>query len=178
MDHIFIDVGLDRGEITAIALVRTSSTGEVLATYNEEVRTKDKRELATMEVVWAYAMEEILKPAYSDRYVIIAVHAENDRKHLHSALKKEPFGKHRWLDLLTLAWPLCYNEHISDTGLPAICRYFDIPYEADGSILRDCEACVRCYFAIMKKYKIALYGESVAKDLGGKGYEFLLRLIR
>ena len=197
MDHIFIDLGLTStdkdGEITAIAAVRTDGKGKVLASFADDVQsalTPRSRFLPFVDVM-DHCLSTILAPHFSKEYVIVATHADIARAFLKTEWKGidlkrwtnnghriEPFSGRNWIDILQIAWPMCYNEKIKDRDFETLCLYFGVHNKEPGSALGDCEALVRCYWKLMHTYKIALFGEGLIREIGGKGYSTLVSFFK
>ncbi len=190
MDHIFIDLGLTipkpGGRITALAMVRTDGKGSVLASTCGAVDGPRDFGDAIDD-----AMSILLSSSFDKEYIIVAAHAETDRNFLRDAWKgidlkkwqsrghkKEPFEGRSWIDILQLAWPLVYNNQVSNRSFETLCEHFGVRNPIPGTAMGDCESLVRCYWKLMHQYRIALYGESVIRGIGGKGYETLVSFLK
>ena len=200
LDHIFLDLGLTStdkdGEITAIAAVRTDSRAKVIASFSDEVRNStcirgDGNAPPGFVEVIDNMLAVICAPNFIKEYVIIGAHHETDRAFIKAAWKGidlkrwtnnghriEPFYGHRRIDILQLAWPLCYNKTLNDGSFECLCHHFEVPNKDPGSTMGDCEALVRCYWKLMNRYKTALYGEGLVREIGGKGYESLVSFFK
>ena len=189
MDHIFIDVSYEKKNVTAIAAVRTSKDGKVLTSFSEEV---DGNGLGDSPVaVIDNLLSTMLAPNFIKEYILIAAHAEVDRQALKELWKSsnlrrrqsqgridEPFQGRSWIDILQLAWPMVYNNQISDRSFDTLCKHFEVENKDSDTAMGNCEALVRCYWKLMQQYKVALYGEGLVREIGGKGYEILVSFFK
>ena len=169
LDHIFLEVGLSDenaslASVTSMAAVRTDRKGKVLAAYSEEVSIRGLED-APLEKLYQNLAGSILGP-YSSDYVVISQHS-NIYKGL---LQKNHFRGRPWLDIAQLAWPLGFCDMISNRDLDTLCKHFEVKAksEEEGTISGNCEALVRVYWAMMKRYRAALIGEEAIRDFGGE----------
>lgn len=185
-DHVFIDVGvshasLDKGEIVGLAAVRTDSKGKVLAAFAEHVRPsqavldedddlEECKEARVFEKVIGDLKNTILD-RYPSTYVVVS-HGEVDRRFLRQEWERigergEVFTR-AWVDTSLLVWPFAYHDMIAARDLNTLCHYFRVENTAPNTVQGDCEALVRVYWAMMKRYKFALLGEEAVRDYGGE----------
>lgn len=177
LDHIFIELALsedniEAASVTGMAAVRTDRKGKVLAAYSESCSI---RGLVDTDVEGLYGnLSSALLVPYPAQYVIIAQHA-NAYKGL---LGPNRFRGKTWLDIAQLAWPLGYCDMISNRDLDTLCKHFELaPNVQDGTMSGNCEALVRVYWAMMKRYKTALIGEEAVRDYGGEALASLRKYI-
>jgi len=179
LDHIFIDLAVSdpdpaKGEILAIAAVRTDRKGKVLAAFSDKTsRDDDEYSDADFKAAIKGMEDVILAKSFETSYIVVAHFAEIDRLFLKMAcdrISHKPFPKRAWLDTAQLAWPLVYNDMISERTLDSLCVHFDIERKADmiDTATGDCEALVRVYWAMMSRYKTALAGEEMVRSVGGE----------
>jgi DNA polymerase III alpha subunit (gram-positive type) len=190
-DHVFVDLAVTHpnpriGQIIGIAAVRTTGKGKVLDAFSEKIRpttalTEDERR--HLDIIEDYPSEGanafrdviksmkkcVLSDRYESLYIVVATHADTDRAYLkgYTEDKAEVFAGRAWLDILAISWPLVYNDQISDRGFDSLCKHFQVENTAPNTATGDCEALVRVYWALMKRYKTALGGEEILREIGG-----------
>lgn len=158
VDHIFIETIGDNLSQLELAAVRTNHKGKVLTTHSSKFSFDDFE-------------KRVLKP-FSNQYVIIS--QSNRFKHV---LTGQWFKDKTWLTISQLAWPLYYSDMISDTEFDTICKHFSIDDCPDDDIEGNCEALVRVYWALMKRYRTALIGEEAVRDFGGEALASVRKFI-
>jgi len=169
LDHVFVELGLsedniEAASVTGMAAVRTDRKGTILAAYSESCSIRGLVE-ADMESVYGNLSATLLKP-FPGQYVVVAQHASAYK----TILGPTYFRGKTWLDIAQLAWPLGYCDMIPDRSLDTLCKHFGMPIspEAEGTMSGNCEALVRTYWAMMKRYRSALLGEEALRDFGGE----------
>ena len=196
LDHLFIDLAVTNpnpsiGQIIAIAAVRTDKKGQQLGSFAAKVKLEEplssaeETECAYSDVEWRSArrfehvMEDLqvtLITPFDPTYVAVATHAEVDRSFLREASGNRAFKRsdisklltRSWLDPLQLAWPMVYNDMITDRSFVSLCKHFKVENSAPDTATGDVAALVEVYWAMMSRYRGALLGEEVARELGGK----------
>jgi DNA polymerase III epsilon subunit-like protein len=189
-DHVFIDLAVTdpspgSGEIIAIAAVRTDRKGKVLTAFSERVKPKERLgesdelppeyhasdwdNAPDIHKVWDGLKKNVLdEKAFDSNYVVVAHYAEIDRRFLREALGHEAFPKKAWVDTLQLAWPLYYNDLLTDRSFACLCKHFDVENVAPDTATGDCTALVQVYWKIMARYKGALLAEESVRAIGGE----------
>lgn len=155
-DHIFVDFDIKGDTIQAIAAVRTSARGEkVLVSFAESGQSCSD-------------FLDVMVQGHDHNFVIVGFNLRNARSVFDKQFQKtsghELVAKRVWIDLATLAWPIAANGFIPSLTLPALLRGLDITQVNPGTLRGDCEAIVRCYWALMKRYQHALTGETVVRE--------------
>lgn len=179
LDHIFIDLAVtdpnpEKGKIIALAAVRTDKRGNVLAAFSDETSTGGEYSEALFKKSIAAMESAILAKRFEMSYIVVAHFAEVDRRFLTSAYEAAslgiPFPKRAWLDTAQMAWPLVYNDMIAERTLDSLCVHFGIERKAEtyDTAMGDCEALVRVYWAMMARYRGALQGEELVRNVGGE----------
>jgi len=185
-DHVFVDLAVthakpEDGEIVGIAVVRTDKKGKVLAAFSERVASAESPTFGDpdFDTVIRDMKRSILNDTFDSSYIVIAAHADTDRAYLREYTddKPEVFPRRGWLDILALSWPLCYNDMISDRSFESLCRHFKVENTAPNTATGNCEALVRVYWAMMKRYKTALGGEEILREIGGTPLENVRKLV-
>ncbi len=171
-DHIFIDVASDQDGISGIAMVRTDRKGKVLCAFSDNVD-----DTSPISKVVEAMRTSILKPELGNTYVIVAHFAEADKQVLKDAGQGDLFRGRAWLDTSQIAWPFVYNDLAGERTLDALCAYFEIKNTAPDTATGDCEALVRLYWEMMKRYKTAILGEEAIRDYGGETLKRLRSVI-
>ncbi len=178
LDHLFLALGLSESNletaaITGIAAVRTDRKGTVLAAYSESCSVRGLVD-CDLEAVYGNMANALLKP-FPAHYVIVAEHSNAYRTLLGPAYFK---GK-TWLDISQLAWPLGYSDMIPDRSLDTLTKHFGTPiaFDLEGTMSGNCEALVRVYWAMMKRYRSALIGEEAVRDFGGEALAGIRKFI-
>jgi len=201
-DHIFVDLAVTHpnpriGQIIGIAVVRTTGKGKVLETFSEQVKLyvelseDEKKHLAgsddsislnadSLKSVIGSMRKCILDTRrYDSSYLVIAAHADTDRTYLRNFTneKSEVFAGRAWLDILALSYPLWYNDMISDRTFDSLCKHFKVENTSPNTATGDCEALVRVYWALMTRYKTALGGEEILREIGGSPLESFRKIV-
>jgi len=194
LDHVFLDLAVTHpnpriGQIVGIAVVRTDRKGKVLADFSSKIRPAtdlsdeekdtygddvvDTSGDSFVDVIKSMKRKILNESRFEDSFVVIGTHAENDRTFLRNVTEDDPevFGKRAWLDILILAWPLYHNDMISDRSFDSLCKHFKVENSAPNTAMGDCEALVRAYWALAKRYKTALGGEEILREVGGTPLE-------
>ena len=195
-DHVFIELALSHpdlklGQILGIAAVRTDRKGKPLTAFSEKVKPEtdftpeekthveenfaigDRYSGESLSQVVKDLKSSVLSKRYDSKYVIVATHAESVR----AFLGEEVFGKKPWLDILAISWPLAYHDHVSDRTFDSLCKSFKVENTAPDTATGNCEALVRVYWAMMTRYKTALGGEEILREVGGSPLEHLRKYI-
>lgn len=137
MDHIFIDLGHasnPRIETNPdIAVVRTDMKGNVLATYSDKA--------VPTRIAIEDMQHSILHERFDNVYVVVSSHTDTVRTFL-KGHKGEDIFSPNWVDILALAWPLCYTNTLSSRTLESLCRHFEIINPAPNTATGNCEALV------------------------------------
>jgi hypothetical protein len=180
LDHIFIDLAVsdpdpNKGEILALAVVRTDYKGKVLKAFSETISTSDEFDERRFKTVIGRMQELILAKTFEMSYIVVA-YGGDDRRFLRSSWERiahdeaEVFPRRAWLDVQQLAWPLIFNDMMSDRTLDSLCVQFGISRDAStvDTAMGDCEALVRIYWAMMTRYRGALKGEEMVRQAGGE----------
>ncbi len=186
IDHIFLDPALtstdpEKGEVIALAVARTDHRGTVRtvdgvrAAYSERIRTEKEIDAESRELTEAVrAMRELVcHPSFDDKFVIVA-HGNLDRAFLRKAWQKagekgEVFGARLWLDAAQVAWPLAYSDQVSSSDLTSLASTFGFTNSAPDTCTGDCELLMKTYWAMMRRYRLALVGEGAVRDVVGEG---------
>lgn len=202
-DHIFIDLAVTHpnpeiGQIIAVAAVRTDKKGKILTEFAEKIRLHD--ELSTAEEehsppdfsvnewtsarllpqVMSMLRETMLLP-FDGTYVVVASHADTDRSFLRQAWKTHQasgpalFSARAWIDPLQVAWPMFYNDMMPDRSFDSLCKHFGVRNSAPDTATGDCAALVEVYWNMMNRYKGALIGEEVIREVGGNALAHVRR---
>ncbi len=162
--HIFVDISYVDRRITAIAVVRTDHKGkEVQATFASSIDSE-----SSLPDVIASMRKTILAPSLGGTYVVLSHYAETDRQILRENGEGDLFIGRAWLDTSQIAWPFVYHDLAGERSLETLCAYFKVSNPDPNSATGNCEALCRLYWAMMNRYKIALMGEDVVRDLGGE----------
>ncbi len=68
---------------------------------------------------------------------------------------------------------------IPDRELDTLSKHFGSPIALDleGTMSGNCEALVRVYWAMMKRYRSALIGEEAVRDFGGEALAGIRKFI-
>jgi DNA polymerase III epsilon subunit-like protein len=187
-DHVFVDLAVTdpnptTGKIVGIAVVRTDRKGKVLESFSQEVDSETDipvPEGETLAVVVSNMKKCILDSRrYDSSYVVIGTHTETDRAHLRNFTKdkSEVFAGRGWIDILALSFPLCYYSMIPDRSFDSLCKHFEVTNTAPNTAMGDCEALVRVYWALMTRYKTALGGEEILREIGGTPLKSLRKIV-
>lgn len=179
LDHVFIDLAVsdpdpEKGEIVAMAVVRTDHQGKVLAAFSDTCGSDHSFDEPRFAQCIHRMQDTILAKNLQVSYIVVA-HGPDDRRFLRAAygrLKEkdsEVFPKRSWLDTSQLAWPFVYNDMASERTLESLCVHFGVPFDPEtaDSAMGDCERLVRLYWTMMGRYRLALKGEQMARDVGG-----------
>lgn len=204
-DHVFIDLAVTHpnpeiGQIIAVAAVRTDKKGKVITEFAEKIRLHE--DLSTVEEAhsppdfsvteWTQArrlpevmstLRETLLIPFDGSYVVVATHADVDRRFFKEAWKTHncngpggsPFQHRAWIDPLQLAWPMFYNDMMPDRSFDSLCKHFGVNNSAPDTATGDCAALVEVYWAMMNRYKGALIGEEVIREVGGNALAHVRR---
>lgn len=166
-DHVFIELGLSEDNISAasvtgMAAVRTDRKGKVLAAYSEACRIRGL-DAVDIDHVYKQVKETLLDP-YPEGYVVVSQHAQAYK----GILGPTCFRGKPWLDIAQLAWPLGFCNMIADRNMDTLCKHFGVKMVDMGTMSGNCEALVRVYWAMMKRYRTSLIGEEAVRDFGGE----------
>lgn len=94
-----------------------------------------------------------------------------------------PLATRAWTDIYQLVWPLLATNQIQARSIAALSKHFGVTYEAkkgysdDGDSADTCTALIQIYGALMRRYRTALAGESVLRDIGGESLEGLRNMM-
>jgi len=200
LDHVFIDLAVTHpnpriGQIIGIAAVRTNHKGKPLAAFSEKIKIQTELSSEEIKHIGNYvdsamtdsfvdvikSMKAVIldESKYESTYMVVATHAEVDRSFLknYTEEKTEVFSRKPWLDILALAWPLCFLDMISDRSFDSLCKHFKVENTAVDTATGDCEALVRVYWALIKRYRTALGGEEILREIGGNPLENFRKIV-
>ena len=185
-DHIFIDVTPSnlgvKAEIIDIAVIRSDRKGAVLKAFATRVAPHGPVDQAGgsgyTELEWRDAVpfksamnmiRQMLLTPFSAEYVVVANRVEVCRSILRRLNDdSEFFSNRRWLDMQQLAWPLVANDIVPNCSLQALSQHYSLPFESGTGADGNCTALARCYWAMMRRYRAALLGEEMARELIGE----------
>ena len=190
-DHIFIDLETSGPEpaencIIEIAAIRTDPQGKILATYTDKIMPSVKVSDEARKVngyapdKWAdavslsmalHGLNKTLLDGRSDKYVVVAHFAEFDKHFLTSDCVRNslplPFPKRAWIDTGQIIWPLAFVGAIKSRSLESICAHLGIVNESPHTAPGDCLALCKMYWAIMRRYSVALAASEAAHNKWG-----------
>lgn len=185
LDHIFIDLALTstdpkKGEVIGVALVRTDARGTVRSingtrtAYSEKIQAEKEIDADSRPIKESVeAMRAlILHPSLDPQFIMVA-YGNHDRDFLKKAWKEageteEIFGDRRaWLDMSQLVWPLAYCDMVSSRDLASVASCFGFTNEQPDTCTGDVELLMRTYWAMMKRFRLALAGEEAVRSAVG-----------
>lgn len=198
-DHVFVILSATHpdpkvGQISGIAAVRTNHKGKVLATYSGSVRLiaelsaeerahlggvhpaidGDAEPFSSVQVAIG---KSILSDKFESNYVVVGNPIDRTYLKEYTGERPELFPRRSWIDILAISWPLCYHDMISDRTFESLCRHFNVQNPAENTATGNCEALVRVYWAVMARYKIALGGEEIVREVGGSAFQTVLKMV-
>lgn len=179
LDHVFIDLettGINPriDSIIEIAAIRTSATGEILCATCDKVRptTKVSAEAQAVnhysEDAWENAvdlkaairgMTSVICEGRSDKLVVVAHGAPFDSAMLAMSCEREgiavPFQGRKWVDTVTLAWPLIFSGRVMSASLSSLCKFYGIENSGAHTAAGDADACRQVYWQLIRRYETA-----------------------
>lgn len=176
-DHIFIDIKID-GKTGEISAIRTNDEGKHIAAYSDAftIQDDDKERVSFKTAINGF--ESIVLKGRSERFVVVCHFMEYARTALHSLIKEkgisDPFVGRSWVDIGQLAWPLFYEQMITDRNIATLARYYGIDDPNAGTSDKRCYLISEIYFRMMRRYAIAQRVESGVRGVGGNLVEKVL----
>ncbi len=194
IDHVFIDLALSdvdpaKGHIVGIAAIRTDYRGKVMvcedgvnAGFSEKVASPVEADPEAVPFIEVYRdlCARVLAPCFDKAYILVAHHAELDRKFLDraaAAANISVFPRKTWIDTLQLVWPFAYHDMVTSRDFDSICRHFGVQNAAPDTAMGDCEALSRLYWRMMSRFEYALRGEAAVRDVVGEPLAALKNMI-
>ena len=156
LDHVFLELSLEDGDVKGMAAVRTDRKGKVLAAVSGKVDD----------------IKEVIITPFTSKFVVVSQYAYLYRPFLLDDFKGKP-----WLDISQLSWPLGYCDMIPDRDFDTLCKHFGIEVDGPGTMTGNCEALARVYWALMKRYRTSLMGEELIRDVGGETLSKVRRFV-
>jgi hypothetical protein len=155
--------------ITSIAGVRTNDRGKVLSSF------------ALKDAAFPVIHKALLDLARGDSYVVVAIAPESKKRALRDAYMfhdlADPFAGRAWLDFSQVAWPLVLAGHVQSRSLRSLGEHFKIKHDAPGTVTGDVAFLCAVYWEAAKRYRAALAGEEVVRDLGGNALASIRKVI-
>lgn len=200
-DHVFLTArpantsitrdGATLRRLTEIAAVRTDNHGNVLAAFSESLVSTPAARSTRTNAVFDRMREVIIEGselqgdmAFEPSFVTVCWRADSTRTLLRVAMEHEVdsetdafFTFHGWIDLMQLSWPLAYHDMIGDRTLDSLCASFGFTVPKRPSVDDECRALVKAYWALMARYKAALVGEEVVRQVGGKPLQTFRKIL-
>ncbi len=147
IDHVFSVNGPKKG----FCFIRTDWKGKVLAAYSGGGAYD--HQLQSL----------ILDPRLDKQFIEI----NNGESHC-AALTKT--ATHQ-LNILQVAWPLCYNRHVSNRSFEVLTKHFGFTECRKNDAADECQALAQVYWALMKRYTMSLTGEEVVREIGNSAFQ-------
>lgn len=172
-----------RGHVLGIAVVRTDARGNVRtvgegvkAAYSERIESDGESDPEARDFEDAIqAMRAlVMGPSFDPQFIVVSHGAALDREFLRRAWQRcgndgEIFGERRaWLDMNQIVWPLAYCDMVSSRDLASVASVFGLTNTAPDTCTGDCELLVRTYWAMMRRYRLAMVGEQTAREAIGE----------
>ncbi len=168
LDHLFM---VRKGSATdgTIAFLRTDRKGKPGPAFSSEYSSDKSSDAGTYS--------QVMQDAYN------CIGATRERFILVTSLRTEgpKWGQltRHTVSIQEFAWPLYYNDLLSPdcSSVKELAMHLGIPYEMKGPAAdNECVALMHVYWAIMKRYRAALLGEEVAREIGGRPLQKLREL--
>lgn len=180
MDHVFVYAAFvsknNNARITEISAIRTNRLGmlntkSVVSAFTSKVEEDFKRVLLNFK-------DSIL--CGSDKVVVVSHLVEIQKPLLRSECERinepELFSGRTWIDVSQLAWPLHCNGMINSRSVEDLSKYHGIKYQPTDTA-STCTAIGEIYGHMMRRYKTALTGEEIMRDVGGETLENLRKIV-
>jgi len=185
VDHVFIYVrpfSLEskNSSIAEISCVRTN--GQVGQTTKRNVIAAFSTKIDD-EYSFKNAVTNIKKNVVgdSDKFVVVTYLSDYVHTLVRNECRKieveELFLGRSWIDVAQLAWPLVSNGMIESRTIEVLSKHFGIKLLDKEDTADICTAIVGVYGYMMRRYKTALAGEEVIRDIGGETLDSIRKMV-
>jgi hypothetical protein len=179
---------LKNASLVEIAGVRTNGQigtigkSSIRAAFTSKIRLQGEEQSEHspfIEVLRQFKLR--LLDSYEDRYAVVAYHSDILRPILRNECARageteELFAGRAWLDISILAWPMADSGLISLRSVEALANHFGVPLESTDPP-DVCTAMVSVYGRMMRRYRTALTGESMLREVGGETLEGIRKIV-
>ena len=175
MDHLFImmdvtSMRLDKAVIKSITMLRTDDKGnQILAITQNILKTYDDFKLAFEEfeeivqgefIVISYFGHDFYRP-------LLEANTKCGLTHIKTGLENKP-----WLSLEQVAWPLYFDNTLSDRKIETLAKHLGIVSTDKLWLLHQ------CYWTLMRRLTTGVLFESKAREKGGRFFEAAQQFVR
>lgn len=178
LDHIFIDAKAEKLRLTELAIIRTSRRGSIISSQSEVFGSHVPNDRIIESVELAAANATVSVPAAK---LVVIGHGLGWRETLNrewERVGRKPFlGRHCWIDVSDMAWPLVYAGIVQTRDLQALVNHFEIDVATLGPSAENAVAVMQVYWEMMRRYRTALHIEETGAVLAGKQFDQFRRIV-